>query len=221
MSEGFAAVPNWIVRDELIHPHAKLTYLVLSSHTGRSGTWEMGHAQIATEAGVSVSAVQRALKELRDLGVIDWTTQREGMGNRYWISSFDQSEGPNASVTVTEPIGHPDRTHRSEGPTKKNPKKNPKKETSLRSVSMRGSRLPESFKPTQELHAWADSRLIPRGFQMEQTERFVDYWLAATGARAVKADWAATWRNWIRRAWETDGARWQKATSKDNPETWA
>lgn len=28
---------------------------------------------------------------------------------------------------------------------------------------------------------------------------FVDYWIAQPGQRGVKADWEATWRNWIRR----------------------
>ena len=29
---------------------------------------------------------------------------------------------------------------------------------------------------------------------------FRDHWLGAAGQKGVKADWAATWRNWIRRA---------------------
>lgn len=30
-------------------------------------------------------------------------------------------------------------------------------------------------------------------------EGFKDYWIGLSGARAVKADWLATWRNWIRK----------------------
>ncbi len=30
-------------------------------------------------------------------------------------------------------------------------------------------------------------------------EQFRDYWLAKAGADACKADWQATWRNWVRR----------------------
>jgi hypothetical protein len=30
-------------------------------------------------------------------------------------------------------------------------------------------------------------------------ERFKDYWLGLAGSKAVKADWEATWRNWVRR----------------------
>lgn len=28
---------------------------------------------------------------------------------------------------------------------------------------------------------------------------FIDYWIAQPGARGVKVDWAATWRNWMRK----------------------
>ncbi len=31
-------------------------------------------------------------------------------------------------------------------------------------------------------------------------EKFHDYWIALSGQKAVKSDWVATWRNWIRRS---------------------
>lgn len=39
-----------------------------------------------------------------------------------------------------------------------------------------------------------------------ETEAFVDYWRATPGAKGLKLDWLATWRNWMRRA-EKDAAR--------------
>ena len=30
-------------------------------------------------------------------------------------------------------------------------------------------------------------------------EQFKDYWISITGAKAVRLDWFATWRNWVRR----------------------
>jgi hypothetical protein len=32
----------------------------------------------------------------------------------------------------------------------------------------------------------------------EVAERFRDYWIAQPGAKGRKADWPATWRNWVR-----------------------
>lgn len=46
--------------------------------------------------------------------------------------------------------------------------------------------------------------------------KFTDHWAAASGRNATKADWDATWRNWIRRADEhtqrsnTYTPSWQK-----------
>ena len=33
-----------------------------------------------------------------------------------------------------------------------------------------------------------------------QMESFQDYWASISGAKGVKCDWLATWRNWIRNA---------------------
>ena len=35
-----------------------------------------------------------------------------------------------------------------------------------------------------------------------EAERFRDYWTGKAGKDGRKADWPATWRNWIRRAAE-------------------
>ena len=67
--------------------------------------------------------------------------------------------------------------------------------------SARGTRLPADWKLTQEYYEaakairpeWQDNhiRRIAEGFR--------DHWVAATGQKASKADWLATWRNWCRR----------------------
>ena len=43
---------------------------------------------------------------------------------------------------------------------------------------------------------------ITREQVLEQEKRFKDFWLAKAGSGACKADWFATWRNWIRRSKE-------------------
>lgn len=53
-------------------------------------------------------------------------------------------------------------------------------------------------------------------------ECFCDYWHAKAGSNAVKVDWDATWRNWIRRAAERASTangrltRTELATSEKN-----
>jgi hypothetical protein len=63
----------------------------------------------------------------------------------------------------------------------------------------KGTRIPTPFIVTPEMR----SSILAEcpGLNIDaQTVRFVDYWRAQPGQKGVKADWAATWRNWMRRA---------------------
>ncbi|AWN02664.1 RepA-like replication initiator [Mycobacterium phage Xavia] len=65
----------------------------------------------------------------------------------------------------------------------------------------RGSRLPEGWMPDDETIA-AMRQQFPHVDLRAEHEKFTDYWRGAAGAKGRKADWTATWRNWIRRAAE-------------------
>lgn len=81
----------------------------------------------------------------------------------------------------------------------------------------RGERLTPGWKPSEELIAWARSEQIPDAVTRSEHPKFVDYWTSQPGAKGRKADWPATWRNWMRRAAEqqprqtVNGAASQKA----------
>lgn len=64
----------------------------------------------------------------------------------------------------------------------------------------RGTRLPEEFAVTDAMKAWAREHAPLAG--LPDHEMFMDHWRAQTGQRAVKRDWEATWRNWMRRVQE-------------------
>lgn len=65
-----------------------------------------------------------------------------------------------------------------------------------------GSRLPEDWTLPEEWRAWAETHGL-NGRVSVEAERFRDYWVGAPGQKGRKADWQATWRNWCRRAAET------------------
>jgi len=64
-----------------------------------------------------------------------------------------------------------------------------------------GSRLPDDWTPadTPAVRALAAELGDPQAAARE-LDRFRDYWAAQPGAKGRKADWDATWRNWLRRA---------------------
>ena len=74
--------------------------------------------------------------------------------------------------------------------------------------AQKGTRLPPGFCATPEMIEWA--RLATPLVGARETEAFVDYWLGVAGARGVKRDWTATWRNWMRRA-QADAERHRRA----------
>lgn len=70
----------------------------------------------------------------------------------------------------------------------------------------RGSRLAADFVMPEEWIAWAQTE---RGWTRDVAEtvsaQFKDYWVAAPGQKAVKLDWKATWRNWVRESKRPSG----------------
>jgi len=57
----------------------------------------------------------------------------------------------------------------------------------------RKTKIPDPFLVTVEMRKWAAERVPAVSLQL-QTEKFVNYWRAEA---KTKADWPATWRNWM------------------------
>jgi uncharacterized protein YdaU (DUF1376 family) len=65
----------------------------------------------------------------------------------------------------------------------------------------RGTRLAAEWRPNER--DWIDASNLLGSRQAEnELAKFRDYWPAQPGKNAVKLDWDATWRNWVRRAAE-------------------
>lgn len=91
----------------------------------------------------------------------------------------------------------------------------------------RATRIRDDFAAkgvTPEMVAWAREHApnVDGGYE---TQKFVDYWRGKSGKDAAKADWPATWRNWMRKAHEGNhrprgpmtGANRHKSQRHDNP----
>jgi hypothetical protein len=63
----------------------------------------------------------------------------------------------------------------------------------------RATRLPVDWSPSSEDIAFAGTLIDAARIPFE-ADTFRDHWRAANGPPAVKRDWSAAWRNWVRRA---------------------
>ena len=94
-------------------------------------------------------------------------------------------------VVVTEGESDPQ-------PTTHNP--DPKR----RAAQPRGTRLPDDWKPNDDMRTWTLSQLSQADAARELT-KFRNYWQAKAGAAARKIDWDKTWHNWVLRVIEERG----------------
>jgi uncharacterized protein YdaU (DUF1376 family) len=86
----------------------------------------------------------------------------------------------------------------------------------------KGTRLPDDWRPTQEFvdAAMALNPDYTREWFRSTAHKFRDYWIAKTGRDSTKADWLATWRNWIRNDLEYNrGKNHAAAKQLDNDST--
>lgn len=125
--------------------------------------------------------------------VARWRESRNGPGNA-------------VTGTVTEEVGNGDVTPppapTPTTTTKTPPVGPPSKPAAATSASSRGTRLPDDWTPDEELSSWTLRAGLTAETARYELEKFRDYWHGLSGTRAVKKDWGATWRNWVRKASE-------------------
>lgn len=68
------------------------------------------------------------------------------------------------------------------------------------SVQKKASRLAPDWVLPDDWRKWASGEGLPPADAEREAQKFRDYWLAQPGQKGVKADWLATWRNWVRKA---------------------
>lgn len=96
-----------------------------------------------------------------------------------------ERESPEVPRSPAETVSSPE-VPLSEAEAKAEERKNARKP--------RGTRLPDDFSPDFDYAV----RAIPDINAEAEFARFCDYWRSKSGASGAKADWQATWRNWIR-----------------------
>jgi uncharacterized protein YdaU (DUF1376 family) len=102
--------------------------------------------------------------------------------------------------------GRPKKTHGIPKPNPSLTQNNPKQETlntkhkpikELADKSAPSTRLSEDWQLPDEWAVWAKQER-PDLNPNKVADRFKDYWIAQPSSKGKKANWLATWRNWIR-----------------------
>lgn len=171
------------------------------------------------KVGVKLGLGDRERDEVRrrliEVNLIDEQWQPKGWARRQFVSDADptatqrkqkqRDRERHAPVTRDTTVSHAPVTDESrtshtaqsqiqttESDTDKN------QDRSARAPrSARATRLPEDFRLTPERRAIAETE---KADPDREFANFVDHWKAASGAKARKNDWDATWRIWCRRA---------------------
>lgn len=107
-------------------------------------------------------------------------------GKKYAQKRWEKSDGSPNGVPNGSPNGSPN------GNKNKNKNKREGKQESRK----RASRIPENFTVDSSMRSWAAQKTPDVDLELS-TEKFINYWTAASGAKATKLDWVATWRNWM------------------------
>lgn len=135
--------------------------------------------------------------------------QRQGERESAQVEEVSRDMSADSPVTVTPPKEVEEEIDK------------PKKTTSSSGARNRATRIPDDFKVTPEMAAWAREhvpRLIDAGSGPRETEKFRNYWQAKSGRDATKHDWVATWRNWLMKA-DDDLGRQPQARNGTIPKT--
>jgi len=178
---------------------ARLVLLAIADHQGEIGAWP-SIATLAKMVNASERSVQRDIQQLVDLGELEVEvqsapTRNQYKSNLYWVQLPGVTGVTDSASGVTE--SQSGVTESASGVTAGGaltliePLKKPNRTFSYR--------LPENWQPKESDIEVMKNHFPAIDLRLE-THAFRDYWQSVPGARGKKADWDATWRNWIRNA---------------------
>lgn len=202
---------SWAFNLDLPSSGAKLTLLALANYANEAGEAYPSQKSMAEKTCLCERAIRTHLVTLEGLGIISRVARTRSNGSftsdlfklhigakpqRQILPAADFADGRNCKPQrqiLPEPAAD------SAGPdpsltttiTKNNQKNNAP-----------ATRLPADWVPSE-----ADVRFCktqrPDLDPFAIADQFRDYWIAQPGAKGRKADWPATWRNWIRNQRQT------------------
>lgn len=220
-------VISWVLEHSKSRNGARLVLIAIAERAKPNGTGAWPSIKdLMKRANLAERSVQSGIKELERIGElkVGWN-KGPGGSNLYTVLMYQppaESAPPqilhpadSAGVETetnsdTIPQDPPQNLHPAESappqilrdpPAESAPEPSlnrpTKKKTSSPSSATRGTRIPDDFAMTPEMITWGQEN-FPTLDGNTITAEFVDYWRGVAGAKGVKLDWIATWRNRVR-----------------------
>jgi hypothetical protein len=194
--QPFAQIPNSVIRDPNISPNAFRLLAYLMSH--RDG-YELNYEQIEVQTTLGRYAINAAAKQLIELGWLE--VNRPTINGRFackqWVilnplanestaddSTMEYSQVGQSADNIRTSIIKEEHLYKNTNSLDAQPMVSPKK----------GTRFSEDSVLTDEWIAYAVQHHVNAKLEFE---KFKNFWISAPGAKGVKLNWTATWRNWI------------------------
>lgn len=211
---------TWALRQPITHSSAKFVLVVLANNASaeRAQAWP-SVTYLAEATGQDRKTVMANLARLQEWGLISDTGKRTGATKQVVV--YQLACGPDLFTPAGETVPKTGQSQKRDSPengtvpkTPGNspvfPPNSPKNGTRNRQEpkepsrgermrSPNGSRLPPDWHPDNDDIAFVHATR-PELDLLTELAKFRDYWHGTAGAKSRKADWPATWRNWIRRA---------------------
>lgn len=174
----------------------KFVLFALADYADEAGSCWPSMNTLAQYTGQSVTAVKRHVKALEGEGFIERTRTRNNSGQlgQYRYKIHQRPIWPEANLTRGQNVQKPEANLAPHNHHTSSKELEPLegKQASKRGTRIKIETLPESWK------AFAIENGLTRDGAQHEFDKFRDHFLATSGQRAVKSDWLATWRNWVR-----------------------
>ena len=194
-------------------PTQKLVLLALADNCNDMGECYPSISTICEKSGLSERGVQGAISEMEKMGLVN-RFMRKGRSTLYTITPAGYAPpqevrpAPRAPAPAPDAPPPPHLMHPTPAPRAPITINEPSVESSLNrhvvacAKKSKGTRISDDWVLSKKLGEWAHAEKPHWSIDKirSEAEAFKDYWLSVAGARGIKQDWDATWRNWVRRS---------------------
>ena len=178
-----------------LSPSDKLILILLANNANdETGDCFPSQSYLAKRSGLSLGHVNRVIKRLKSDGFVEIIPQYRDDGgrrsNRYRLYMDVIGGGVTTDHTPCDQVTQEPMTTDHSRTVISNRHKNLE--------SARGYRLEEDWVLPDAWREWG-KKTRPDLHLETVAACFKDHWISVSGVRAVKRDWFAVWRNWVRR----------------------